>query len=559
MNLAQPVKAGILSLAVGLALSPQPAAACGGLFCSASAPVNQAAERIIFAQDEDDNVTQIVEIMYSGEAEKFAWVLPVPGTPTPGVSSAQVLDRVQAATNPVYQLNTVGKNCGGLFGSAGSDDSDGAPSAHWTGPEVQVLDSGKVGPFDYDTISVNANDSDPAEAASRWLEANNYDLGPRGAEVLRPYLENGLNLIAFRLSKGNSTGAIRPISLEYKAREMSIPILPTAVAALEDMPILVWLLGEARAVPVNYKSLELNELLINWFNPTSSYNLVVNAAADEAGGQGFVTEFAGATEPSINLRATLPLDLAEIATGGGNITAKLEALARIYGSFDGFQQVATEVLGVQEEDMSEFVNCVSCYFQVSEIEIEIGLGIGGAPAGRRTLEEEDLTAFIQALEQDVVTPLIEATELFESHSNMTRLYTTMSANEMNLDPVFRFNADLGDVSNLHTAEQYIYCDGDFRITLPDGRKVFGENGAWPFAIGDSDMPANARVLQFSTEGQGELLTDNRDAIDDTYKDSKVHRRGGCSFGLTPAQGSAPWGLLFLLSLTACAVLRRRRA
>ena len=49
-------------------------------------------------------------------------------------------------------------------------------------------------------------------------------------------------------------------------------------------------------MPDNYKALELNEALINWFNPMSNYNEVVSAAADEAGGQGFVTEFAGGSD-----------------------------------------------------------------------------------------------------------------------------------------------------------------------------------------------------------------------------------------------------------------------
>lgn len=53
-----------------------PVQACGGFFCSRSAPVFQAAERIIFAQDGKD-VTQIVEVMYESPSEKFAWILPV--------------------------------------------------------------------------------------------------------------------------------------------------------------------------------------------------------------------------------------------------------------------------------------------------------------------------------------------------------------------------------------------------------------------------------------------------------------------------------------------------
>ena len=46
-------------------------------------------------------------------------------------------------------------------------------------------------------------------------------------------------------------------------------------------------------MPENYKALELNEALIDWFNPKNNYNEVVTRAADEAMGQGFVTEYAG--------------------------------------------------------------------------------------------------------------------------------------------------------------------------------------------------------------------------------------------------------------------------
>jgi hypothetical protein len=242
-------------------------------------------------------VTQIVEVMYEGPAESFSWVLPVPGTPTPGVSSVQAFDRLQQATNPTYQLQrTFAPGCDRVFPGSGDGDTAGDGDGDSDGPVVTVIDSGSVGPFNYETISVDAADEDPGEVAVAWLTENDYDAGARAAEVLGPYLQNGLNLIAFRLQKGKSAGAIRPITLSYEANAAAIPILPTAVAANDDMPILVWVLGEERAVSTNYLDLQLNELLIDWFNPGTTYNEVVIAAADEAGGQGFVTELAGSTE-----------------------------------------------------------------------------------------------------------------------------------------------------------------------------------------------------------------------------------------------------------------------
>ena len=49
-------------LLLALIAEPAPAQACGGLFCSASAPVNQAAERIIFSKNADQTVTAVVQI-----------------------------------------------------------------------------------------------------------------------------------------------------------------------------------------------------------------------------------------------------------------------------------------------------------------------------------------------------------------------------------------------------------------------------------------------------------------------------------------------------------------
>src|SRR5262245_52069190 len=93
-----------------ITLHGESAEACGGLFCSSTNPVNQAAERIIFAQ-EGDQTTAVIEIQYQGPSERFAWVLPVPGVPEIGVSSRQALDRLQQTTNPVYSFNTSSEVC----------------------------------------------------------------------------------------------------------------------------------------------------------------------------------------------------------------------------------------------------------------------------------------------------------------------------------------------------------------------------------------------------------------------------------------------------------------
>src|SRR4051812_32515074 len=143
-----------LSLALGLLSgAPRLARACGGLFCSSANPVNQAAERIIFSFDKSaKKVTAVVEILYQGPSQKFAWVLPVPSIPTVDVSTSAMLDRLQSATNPTFSLQrdwsastckdrgfSPGAGGAGSGGSSGSADAAGAAP-----PSVSVLASGSA-------------------------------------------------------------------------------------------------------------------------------------------------------------------------------------------------------------------------------------------------------------------------------------------------------------------------------------------------------------------------------------------------------------------------------
>ena len=86
--------------------------AFGGFWSSQTAPVKQAAEEIVFVDNPDSTVTAIVQIKYAGPSQKFAWVIPMPGRPTIGVSSNTVFRRLDAATAPEYWVEvTVEGRC----------------------------------------------------------------------------------------------------------------------------------------------------------------------------------------------------------------------------------------------------------------------------------------------------------------------------------------------------------------------------------------------------------------------------------------------------------------
>jgi MYXO-CTERM domain-containing protein len=497
--------------------SSSPAQACGGFFCSQSQPVNQAAERIVFAENGNGTVTAIIQIMYEGPSENFSWLLPISSVPVGdeiGVASNLAFQRLQQATNPNYSLTTrVEGSCrltpspsgtggtGGAFaGGGGSAGSGGGPSVDGG---VTVEASGVVGAFEWTVISLDVSLENPEDVAVTWLGDNGYDVPEGAPALLRPYLVDGLYLLALRLTKGADVGSIRPIVLTYSGTHPSIPVKLTAVAANEDMGVMAWVLGSARAVPQNYLSLELNEARINWFNASSNYNDVVIAAADDAGGQGFVTEFAGDASSLAN-RVWTAFDeqqWASVQMGPyGSFSELFDTTYGAYGSWDGYwDAVSSAVTLPANVTFADFKLCPNCY----SAEVQYSPG-----------------EFMTAIEDLVIEPVRRVQEIIDAHPAITRLYTTLSAEEMTLDPLFTFNPDLGDVSNQHTAERIIECSPDlyqweapWRIEFPQGGTVRGlpeDVGTWPAEL--ADAPPNFRILREAESGAGRVLEDNSGAI-----------------------------------------------
>jgi hypothetical protein len=569
--------------AVSLALGVSPAQACGGFFCSQSQPVNQAAERIVFSQNGDGTVTAVIQILYEGPSESFSWLLPISSVPEGddiAVASDLAFTRLQGATNPAYTLNTrVEGQCRpssalGSPGSAGPAFAEEAPvNDSDNGSGVSVAASGVVGAFEWTALELDPALDDPADAAVEWLTENGYDVTPGADALLGPYLAEGMYLLALRLTKGSDSGSIRPIVLTYDADLPMIPIKLTAVAATQDMGVMTWLLSDARAVPMNYNALELNEARINWFNASANYNDVVTAAADDAGGQGFVTEFAASSAQlgevvwsSSEEQAWQTLRSAQYS-GFDQI---FDTLYGTYFSYDGFWDAVRASVTLSEGGTFEdFQLCPSCY------------------SGQIQFSPSVL---FQSVEDNVIAPMRVVQELLARRPYVTRLYSTLSAADMTVDPLFSMNPDLADVSNIHTADRVIECnkqiyesEAPWRIELPQGSVIRGtarDVGTWPTAV--DSQPPNLRVLMLSDTGAGAELVNNKALIDaelDTYNtqvrsglpmgergalpgsgslgNDVESSEGGCSVNGAPAPSRSSFGALGL-AIGLMALRRSRR-
>jgi len=104
----------LLSGATLVAL-PGDASACGGLFCNrpppdpfAPLPVAQNGENIVFSITPDPaggapTLVAHIQILYTGDAAKFSWVVPVDAAPVLSVGTDRLFSALSGVTQPRFQ------------------------------------------------------------------------------------------------------------------------------------------------------------------------------------------------------------------------------------------------------------------------------------------------------------------------------------------------------------------------------------------------------------------------------------------------------------------------
>ncbi len=527
------------------------AEACGGFFCQ-QVPIDQAGEQIIFRQD-GNRVTAVVLIQYTGAAEDFSWVVPVPGIPEVDVGSDLVFAPLELATRPTFQLIRVGSECpiatSAFGGRAGGGNRNSNASAQ-ADEGVNVLQRLSVGPFDVAIIEA----TDP-QALVTWLADNDYDLSERGNELIATYVEEECNFVAVRLRKDQDVGDIQPLILRYESDAPIIPIRLTAVAAMPDMGVLVWLLGEARAVPLNYLHVDVNYTLLNWYagtnNAYATYQGLVTLAMNEAGGQGFATDYAGR---DLDVRGALP-DPADYRNQA-EFLRQLDPQS-FYGTlYSNALFTQTRVLEVLRDrlPLPEGVD----EFAYSDYGLLVELFDPATLDSARGLIVDDLIAI-------VVEPLERSVAVFDTSPYLTRLYTTLSADEMTLDPAFVFNRDLDDQPLERQATLTIRCaSGQTRWDLElgpgtgrEGEVVIQGFGSPP---GFGPLPgiqqsAFARTARISSSGPPIFQTINEFEV---ITIGTPRRSSGGLFSLCGI-GMASATLVSLIALALTSRSRRHRS
>lgn len=546
------------------------ALACGGLFCNSAQPVDQVGERILFALIPGDvegegEVEVHVQLSYQGPAEEFSWIVPTPTLPELRTSVDDVFVRLGMSTAPLFQPTIVDLgdcNSGvSTLQGGGGPMADMAPTASGEEPfsppqpAVTVVREEQVGPYDAQILTAN-----DAGVLVQWLADNGYDLPPGGAEKIAPYVASGSYYIGLKLQKDKDAGDLTPIAFRYPGTEPTIPLQLTAVAAADDMPLQPFVLAPHRAVPDNYLHVVVNELAVDWLTAGANYPDVIRRAANEAGGQAFATDAAVPTDDlTLQMWAPdqYPLDAIAQMTDVAELSDMLISLGYISPNFldwqtqrgipvsNGTVPILSRFIDPGPNEPYNFFGCLRCYVQPGERAFDGAL-------------------LAEALDVGWVQPMRHAQELLDGADWLTRLTSSISADEMTVDPRFVLNADLPAVPAARSATLEFDCrtvhnrskapralvlaDGR-RLELPSLDQASTIGFVWDEWIAGLSALTADRVEQTGRQGAPLWLTDNRLAIDDEL--SRLNAAMGCGCATTTPGG---WAWLGALALWA----RRRR-
>lgn len=522
-----------LVASLGVAFAAQNADACG---CFAppdpTVPIVQAGERILFSV-KDGVVNAHIQIQYAGDAKDFGWLLPLPSVPTLKLGTEELFTQLINTTQPRYFVQTTFTGtCGGSFGfgglspqSAGANDSSGG--AERSGGFNPLVTQASIGPYDYAVLRADRKDE-----MLQWLAANRYFIPTGTEETVGPYIRTGAYFLALKLKSGKATGDIQPVVLEYPSELPMIPIILTSVAAQPNMGIQVWMLGSGRAIPRNYNHVVLNDSQIDWLGRAQNYNDVVIKAVSEApdkhafiteyagnsnvmqdvldapGRFGSLTELAAITDPALYVDYLFQHGYAPAPNNSGfgpfiqpTLPPLLKALVLAQFPFpEGLKTVTDEDTFLRQLD-----------FYLGSYRAQHPEAFAG------WVSSFDPPALTAQIDEKIVKPARAAGALFRQNAFLTRLYTTLSPEDMTRDPVFSFNPSLAEVSRDHTANLRIDCGlGGDPSTSP--ATLTTEQG-WVFqlpnrgtTIDTSKGPGALRIETLAEEGAPLVLIDNGKAI-----------------------------------------------
>lgn len=230
------------------------------------------------------------QIRYTGNPSSFAWVLPISGTVTVGLSADTVFQALENLTQTTVQSPPTG--CPGRTGCseelAASDSARGGGSSGSSGSSgVDILKQETVGPY----ATVQLRSTDP-QALDTWLTTNGFAIPADVKPVIAAYVGEKFDFLALKLLPGKDVTSMRPVRVTTPGAAAVLPLRMVAAGTGANVGVALWVVGEGRYEPQNFPffSLRSEDLTWDWATNTSNYKELRAAKTTELAGKGWEIE-----------------------------------------------------------------------------------------------------------------------------------------------------------------------------------------------------------------------------------------------------------------------------
>jgi hypothetical protein len=482
--------------AVGL-VGERRASACGGCFHPPTQTVTDITdERMLLAVSATQS-TLYDQIEYSGTPSSFAWVLPIHGTVTVGLSADVLFDSIDTLTatqiNPPPQNCPAPTNCVAPKGAAAFASADGGGVLG----SVQVLSQANVGP--YATVQLHSTDSG---ALDSWLTSNGYNIPAAIQPILDAYVTEGFDFLAMKLLPNQGVQAMRPVRVTTSGASLSLPLRMASIGTGAITGITIWVVADGRYEPQNFPFFHIDDSQLVWDWSANLSNYTTLRVQEEATLKNAGWEI----ESSIALNQQL---ITNVITSGG----------QYYGN------------GLSTLPPSD----------ATQDYLPVGSADAGTDAGYESAEQvraDDVAALFAGLSGSTV--------------RVTRIRSDIAQTAMTSDFVLQASSDQSELSNVRNVTQSV------NLTCPiyDGCNVIG-TGTLAQAQASVDAGAGAASGgSTSSGGSGGTLAGSGSGGSTATKASSG---GGCAASAQGTPGGAAFGALAgMLGLVIGRAIRVRR-
>jgi hypothetical protein len=269
--------------------SPHDAAACGGCFHVPMDNTQVTYHRMILSVSQQQS-TLYDEIKYAGAPSSFAWVLPIKGMVTVGLSSDALFAELDNLTSvqvipPPYPCPVCPIPSGAETATASNSTGGGGP----LDAGVTVISQGVVGPYE----QVQLSSSSPTALAD-WLTMHGYVIPADIQPVVTAYVNEGFDFLALKLVPGMTVSAMQPVRVTTPGASPVLPLRMVAAGVGTMVPITLFVLGEGRYDTQNFPSFTIDptKVVWDWSTYSSNYKALTQQGFTASSGKGWLVESA---------------------------------------------------------------------------------------------------------------------------------------------------------------------------------------------------------------------------------------------------------------------------